>query len=441
MKILSLVVNNFLRIEALEIIPNGNTVTITGKNDQGKSSTLKAIDAALAGGKAPEMPIHKGALKGEILVQLGNEKVEALVHRTYIHRDGQDVLSTLKITTPQGARYDKPQEFLNKVLGTLSLDPVKFISMKPEEQLKVVRSFVPGFDFDKVDAENKADYTARTDVNRDLKRAKELLSGVQSFPEDWPTEEIDVGKLLEAIQEAQDANQHRDQAVSAMQRTQLQLENLQGRLQGVEELILDLEEQLSEARGKLERGRAEEAGTVKALAEAEAALDKLPEVDTTELRQQSSEAGAHNAKVAEFKSAKARRGRLESEIEELTEKSAALTKAMDDRVEAGAKAIADAKMPIKGLTFGDGMVLLNGIPFSQASFSGKLKTAIAIAAAHSPELRLIKIEDGDKLDDEAKAVLAEFAEQNDMQIWMETVQHGEPVGFVIEDGKLKGLAE
>ena len=47
MKIVKLTAENFKRLEAVEITPDGNTVLISGRNGQGKSSVLDSILAAL----------------------------------------------------------------------------------------------------------------------------------------------------------------------------------------------------------------------------------------------------------------------------------------------------------------------------------------------------------------------------------------------------------
>ena len=52
--------------------------------------------------------------------------------------------------------------------------------MKPREQFEALRSFVPGVDFDALDAANKKDFATRTEVNRDAKQARAAAAGVRS---------------------------------------------------------------------------------------------------------------------------------------------------------------------------------------------------------------------------------------------------------------------
>ena len=54
--------------------------------------------------------------------------------------------------------------------------------------------------------------------------------------------------------------------------------------------------------------------------------------------------------------------------------------------------------------------------------------------AMDPKLRVIRVRDGSLLDKDSMALLAEFADANDMQVWIETVQSGRPGAIVVEDG-------
>jgi hypothetical protein len=95
------------------------------------------------------------------------------------------------------------------------------------------------------------------------------------------------------------------------------------------------------------------------------------------------------------------------------------------------------KMPVQGLTFGEGEILLNGVPFAQASDAEQLQASVAIAAALNPKLRVIRIRDGSLLDDLAMQRLAQFATATDMQVWIERVDSSGKIGFVLEDGHVK----
>ena len=68
MKIVSLQAENFKRLKAVEIKPDGSTVVITGKNAQGKSSILDSIFAAV-GGAADFSALHHIGLTAQAPVR------------------------------------------------------------------------------------------------------------------------------------------------------------------------------------------------------------------------------------------------------------------------------------------------------------------------------------------------------------------------------------
>jgi len=117
--------------------------------------------------------------------------------------------------------------------------------------------------------------------------------------------------------------------------------------------------------------------------------------------------------------------------------AAARTAEIEALDKAKAEAIGAAKLPVEGLSFGDGAVMFDGLPFDQASGAQQLRVSCAVAAALNPKLRVLRVKDGALLDQASMELLAEFAEANDMQIWIETVSSGRAGAVVIEDGMVK----
>ncbi len=56
----------------------------------------------------------------------------------------------------------------------------------------------------------------------------------------------------------------------------------------------------------------------------------------------------------------------------------------------------------------------------------------------NPELKVVRVRDGSLLDEDAMKILAKMADEADYQIWIERVDSNGDVGFVLEDGHLKG---
>ena len=99
MKIINLTAENVKRLRAVEITPNGNVVTVTGRNAQGKTSVLDAIWLALGGGAAGRetvRPIRDGEDKASVTLDLG----DLTVVRTWAGDK-----TTLTVKSADGAKY------------------------------------------------------------------------------------------------------------------------------------------------------------------------------------------------------------------------------------------------------------------------------------------------------------------------------------------------
>jgi recombinational DNA repair ATPase RecF len=426
MKIVRLTAENIKRLTAVEITPKGNLVEITGKNSQGKTSVLDAIWWALAGkDNIQSNPIRKGAAKARVKLELGDLVVERKFTR--VEDNGAEFNTSLVVTNADGAKYPSPQSMLDALLGSLSFDPLGFMRMRPEEQRDVFKRFVTE-DLDSIDAQQKRDYDKRTDVNR---RAKELRAQAGELVTADVLVRIDEAAILNELEEAGKRN--------------TELAKLRGEINGAiasaKSMLATAKEQLSqaedleeEARILRERAANNQKHGEQALANAEKEGAELPlQTVTLDLRKKYDDAVQHNDRVKE----RERRQAIGIQAVELEAQAKQLTKALADRAEHKAQCIAKAKLPIEGLSLDDLHVLYNDVPLNQASDAEQLRISVAIAAALNPKLRVIRVRDGSLLDEDGVKLLGEFADANDMQVWMERVDSSGAVGFVIEDGHLK----
>jgi len=426
MQIIGLMAENVKRLSAVEITPSGAIVEITGRNGQGKTSILDAIWWALAGAKHIQTsPIRKDASEATIRLDLGTgDKLEYRVTRHFRRRDDETITTSIVVESPQGARFSSPQQVLDALLGELSFDPLAFTRLKPEQQFDLLKRFVPDVDFDEIEQAKKRDYDQRTEVNREAKKLRAQAAGIP-VPADTPAERIDEAALVEELEKAGEHNALIERRKANREAAAVELRNLRA---NADRLRREAEEALAKA-AKIE----EEAHALEAKL---ATAEPLPEpIDTSSIRARIAEAQRVNAAVA----ARQRRAELEAKAAELEAKSQALTDAIAAREAEKMRAIEAADMPVPGLSLGDGVVLLNGLPFDQASDAEQLRTSVAIAMAMNPTLKVIRVRDGSLLDDDAMRLLAEMAEAKGYQVWVETVGSDRPGAVVIEDGTVKGV--
>lgn len=426
MKIVQLQAENFKRLQAVEITPKENMVQIVGRNGAGKSSTLDAIWVALAGASvAPTVAIRKGAEQARIRLDLG----ELVVTRTFRRSKEGDEATAITVENAEGARFPSPQKMLDGLLGSLSFDPLAFARMDPKGQFETLRRFVPDVDFDAIDRANRDDFARRTDINRRAKEARAAAAKIV-VPLDAPEAPIDTRALIDEMERAGRHNAEIEQRKAR-------------RIEVGNAIALHREtadhkrEQAQALRRQADAADAEATEQDQKATELQAKLDAAPALpepmDVTAIRARIDGAQTANAGCA----ARTQRDGHMATATDLEAQSQALTKAMADRNEQKMAAIAAAKMPVDGIAFGDGEILMNGIPFDQASDAEKLRASVAIAMASNPTLRVIRIRDGSLLDDDGLALVAKMAADMDMQVWIERVAADAKIGFVIEDGRVK----
>lgn len=429
-EIVSLEVENFKRISAVSIHPDGSLIELTGRNAQGKSSVLDAIWAALAGkAAAPAVPVRRGAEKATIRLDLGELKVT----RTFKAQDDGGYTTSIIVENAEGARFTSPQSMLEGLIGELTFDPLEFERAKPAEQFETLKSFVPDFDFDADERGRKADYDARTAVNRRVDELKAVANGID-VPADAPASEVDDSALADELAAAAGKNTRIAEAEAARAAQAREIERDREAAAAKRDQAAELERKAKALQAEAEADAARAA----AAAKAHAALPALPApIDVDGLRKQMDDAKRANAAFA----AAQRKAEVLARVEHAEKASADLTAKLRERAAARQAAIAAAKMPVSSLSFGDGVVLLDGVPFAQASDAERLRASIAIAMSMNTKLRVVRIRDGSRLDSESVQVVAAMAKERGYQVWMETVQSGRPSALVIEDGAVKALAE
>ena len=417
MKITSLVAENFKKLTAVRILPDGSTVVLGGKNGAGKSSVLDAIEAGLGGAKhSPEEPVKRGAKSARVVI----ETDEHIVTRTFPPKGP----SKLEVKAKDGAVFTSPQALLDGLVGKISFDPMSFVRQegkKPAEakraRAELLRALV-GLDTSKLDAEHKAKFDERTLVGRELERIEGALASLPEAPAGTPDTETKLVELTDEFRRRQAANAHNDN-----QRRDLE------RLRGVGRAIIDrieaLELEMNGLRHKLDENVA--AGKARA-----AELAQLVNHDVDEIRQRIATAEETNAAVR----AKHARAKLEAEDNAARAKHEALTAELAALAKAKADATAAAKYPIPGLAVTDDGITLDGVPFEQASSAQQLRVSAAIGLAANPKLKVLLIRDGSLLDAESLALVAKMAADADAQVWIERVSTGGEVTVVIEDGEV-----
>jgi DNA repair exonuclease SbcCD ATPase subunit len=423
MRIIKLESQNVKRLTAVEITPEGNMVVIGGRNGQGKTSVLDSITYALAGTRAIcDEPIHRGESKAKIVCTLD----DLVVTRTFSQKGG----GQLTVTSPDhSAKYSSPQKMLDKLVGKLTFDPLAFCQMKPLDQLEALRALV-GIDFGDLDTKRKALYEQRAEAGRDVKGRQTQIEAMP-FHEDTADKEVSVSELAEQLTEISRFKAAQDAKARKIGDYKDDLKWSDAKVADCEERVKRAEAALAEAKQVLQsqkETRDKVAAETAALPKPEAKKDDAPiRVAISTIEQDNAKVRDNKARAAmekQFKEAKATYDSLTLEIE-------AIDKEKAERLQ-------KTKFPVDGLSLTDDGVLMNGLPFDQASSAEQLRISVGMGIAMNPELKVLLIRDGSLLDEDSLKMVAQMAEANDAQVWLEKVTStGEGCSVVIEDGQVK----
>jgi len=440
MKIVKFYAENIKRLKAVEITPDGNTVILSGKNEQGKTTVLDSIWWALGGAKdIQEEPIRQGETRGLIKLDLG----DMIVIRKFSASG-----TTLEIINKEGLKFPSPQAVLDKLMGRFTFDVTKFLQTdkrsKVDTLLDLVRIEVdpdrlgtisgrrvaPGHPLDMLNSALNSVIEDRKVVNRDLDRAKKAL---ESMPEVEPAVPVSIKDLIaekESLENQNRANAEFTQGIECY------CDDVNSAADAVEkcvQLIESLGKQLKSAEENLIIVQNLHVNAMNAYETYLQQVSSLVDADLTDINNRIASADETNRRAqayADREAKKADKDQLAAEFQSLTDKLTAIRNYKE-------ALIANAKFPIDGLNFAGGGVTYKGVPLEQASSAEQLQVSIAIAMALNPTLRVIRIDNASLFDSEHLALIEKMAQENDYQVWMEVVDESGKVGIVIEDGQVK----
>ena len=428
MRIISLTAENVQRLSVVEIKPDGSSlVIVAGANEAGKSSCLDAIEMALGGKDAlPTEPVRRGAAKGRVVLDLG----DFIVTRTFQPSGG----TSLKITNRDGANYPSPQALLDGLLSRLTFDPLAFAVAKPADQAMTLRALAK-LDTSDLDLARQKAFDDRTDVNREVARLKGAIEKAP-FHEGIGTEPESIDDITAHLAEA-------DRLAGLSAKAERELAEAESARKAAEGRVERAEKALDAARVALERAEEEDDAARMALAVAEdtwrakadesgIAEQAIP--DRTALRNRIGDIQIRNHRAAMNKA----RVDLSAQLTDQQAKADALTSTITAVDATKAERLAAAEFPVEGLGLDEHGVTWHGLPFDQASTAIRTRVSVAIGAALNPKLKVLLIRNGNDLDAKNLTLLASFADEHGLQLWVERIAGGD--GFqtvVIEDGAVR----
>lgn len=418
MKVIELVVENYMGVRAVQIKPVGNMVRIEGKNGAGKSSVIDAIWVALAGmGESGAHPLRKGEKKGRAFMDLGDIRVE----RKFTENN-----TYLEVSDREGKRIPRPQEFLDQFYSKTTIDPQNFIDMKPPERRNLLLDLTGKRDeIEELDEQRVEMYGERTLLNREIKTLQGKLVG-RSAGAGEVEREIPIAGLLKEL-EVSIAN---DSAVSTDRSfvvyTQGKIEQGRSKIESRQEQIRKLLDEIEVLKSEIQCMKED----------VDAAANRVrnaPESVTASIRTQIAEAENTNALVRKNKEVV----ELDSQLKAKEVAVRNLTSAIEGIDDRKVEILQESVLSIGQVGFDGDVLLVDETPFDDLSRSEQLRVSLEIALSQNPRIRVVRISDGNVFDEDSMDEIEQWAQEHDCQCWIERVlDTPDGMGFFIKDGSV-----
>lgn len=439
---------NFKKLKTVTIIPDPDqrVLVLTGKNRQGKTSLIETIWICLLGERyLPPDPIREGEEFAEASIDFG----EFIVSRRITART-----TTLTVKGKDGFTAPSPQSFLSSRISGMIQNPLEFMRLKPDQQVKVLQGLVdlqldleewnrvsglplkelPEDPIAVFDEAHQYLYKERGKANQEVDR---LAGVVKSFtpPENWEAIHPVSVKELFAVRQRLEA-QVRE--VEGAENTLLDLSEKASLVatykMNIEENIRTAEETLSRLRADLLAKTGDLDNIQHQIRIQQDFIETLEVPDFTAI-------DAEIASADETNRLAARIGDWKKAVEEhRTAKARSInyTERMDALKDYKGRLIAAAGMPIDGLGFENGMVSYKGRPLSQASGAEQIEVSCAVCMASHPKIGLITLDSGwSELDRESQAVFKAWAEKVGAHVFVVKVaEEPQDEGWHFEDGEV-----
>lgn len=460
---------NFQVISKFNADFEGNVYFITGDNELGKSTVLKAIGALLTGVR--DAVLKNGENKGFARMVIGDDGEEYKVELRYTKSNPR---GTLSITQKGSGMRSDNVSMLQKILGYTDFDAVEFSRWSEtaegrRKQIEVVKSLLPEkvrkriaeIDSEVIDLKDK-----RLFSNRELKQYNALCAEAENNLSSGDVEKFTVPKdITTLMQEQQVAAQLIEKAktvrASREQRI-IQLSAIPERIKQVDEDYLNkignIKSRLIEARKAYEEKLAlaekaykeaqdmltedskqvetDKANQLKSIEEERVDLERRkanadkwleeyekdnPEkLDTAERLKAAEEYNKKCRIVSEYKEKVRLRDSVAKDVD-------AMEKRLEKLASERENLISDSKLPISGLSFTNEGLELNGVPFiaGKVSDSQIMEVAAKLIIASNPTVKVFRIARGESLGQNRLQAIINIAKENGFQGFIEEVKRGQ----------------
>lgn len=414
---------------------------LAGKNAQGKTTILSAIKYLFNGGNEAEL-LTPGADNGEVVLVLDN----GTRARRRVAPDASGEKFSMR--DANGELVSRPASVIKEQFDSFSLDPLKFLKAKNEEQTRLLLAALPITITDeqlseatgdkiKVTSEHpitqiaglyKRYYEQRTDVNRAVKqRATHIEQLEATIPAGFNPDDSSA-KRVEELEDRKEAienkrNQRREEISNDI------AEKMDALSRERSKRMQEIEEWYSGAKDALKSER--DSRIDEMMSKSASAYDPIVD-ELKNLR-----INAENDTV--WRSTRLTIKREEELLEKDKAEQAKLNAALEGLETLRNSLMAD--LPIKGVEIKDGVIHVNGTTINQLSMSESLRIAVKIATLRMGEVKAVLVDNGECFDSDSFEKLVQVCEKAGVQLFVALVTDQPDVTVSVADSPKEAVGK
>lgn len=441
MKITRLRVKNLFGLK--EFDSDGKNMELNGKNGVGKSALIDSIKYALTNKSDREYLIRAGETEGEVFIETDSGLT--------VTRKARTNKADYKSIRQSGDPAEKNESFLRAIFTELQLNPVEFAAMSSAEQNRIILDLIdfkwdmswiqeqfgeipPDVNYEQnilrvlweIQRDEGFYFLKRQEINREQRNKTAFIQKIGGeLPPDYNAakwEKINLGEIYQKIESIRNTNDRIIEARNIIDNQSTKLESFASALQSEKlrlineekEEVQKVQDEINDLKNKIVKAEAKQSEIghtyVNQHKEAHLQWEKKVAHVNGEAKQfetiAKQELGVYSdlqdevdiaEKMKSYLNEYKRLKEMEDEVVALAAESEQLTNKIEKARALPGEILANAHIPISGLTIKDGLPLINGLPVSNLSEGEKLDLCISIAVEKEGALKMVLIDGIERL--------------------------------------------
>ncbi len=424
----SAVIEKFKSIKHVELISNGNHITLAGTNGTGKSAVVEAIMSCLLGKKVlPEDPVMHGSESSQIELNIGDEKNGRVLYTVSAKIKGDNFKIEVNTYTDAGHKMtiSKPATFLESIITKDFIDPLNFTNQPGKKRIEMLYQLIPGLQesLKKLDDNYVNEQLKRTEINKEKARIVYDISQ-HPFTKDLPEEEIDPAQVLERLNSAETHNLKKTGLENSIEGCERDIRVTLESINNARRAIAGLKDQLEKMEEQHEAYKNQLTIQEDTLNSRRKELDEFVPEDVESIRAEMSTLSDTNKQIR----SNIRHKELSMELAKKSDEFSDGLKRMKEIEQKKIEVFKNANMPVENLFVGDTDIMypdpITGevVNFESLSTGQKYRVAVGILSGFLPDpkngIRCMIIQNVNDLDAKNYEAMLTAANDNNIQLLM-----------------------